>query len=72
MSDASEPTFSIGETKLFVSIIKNLTGDLQVCLLSFSLPLLFLALPSYLITFGRVFASNASIVLGFPSQFFHF
>jgi hypothetical protein len=36
MSDASDSTFTAGETKLLISIIKNLTGDLQVCLLSFS------------------------------------
>lgn len=31
MSDATDSTFSAGETKLLISIIKNLTGDLQVC-----------------------------------------
>lgn len=31
MSDAPDSTFSAGETKLLISIIKNLTGDLQVC-----------------------------------------
>jgi hypothetical protein len=36
MSDASDSTFTAGETKLLISIIKNLTGDLQVCLLSLS------------------------------------
>lgn len=34
MSDGTESTFSAGETKLLISIIKNLAGDLQVCLRS--------------------------------------
>lgn len=31
MSDAADTTFSVGETKLLISIMKNLEGDLQVC-----------------------------------------
>lgn len=31
MSEAVDSTFSAGETKLLISIIKHLTGDLQVC-----------------------------------------
>lgn len=31
MSEAADSTFSAGETKLLISIIKHLTGDLQVC-----------------------------------------
>ncbi|KAL2030454.1 hypothetical protein VTO58DRAFT_107808 [Aureobasidium pullulans] len=30
MSDAADTTFSVGETKLLISIIKNLEGDLQI------------------------------------------
>ena len=31
MSDAPDTTFSNGESKLLISIIKNLTGNLEVC-----------------------------------------
>jgi hypothetical protein len=37
MSDAPDSTFTAGETKLLISIMKNLTGDLQVRLLCFLL-----------------------------------
>jgi hypothetical protein len=37
MSDTPDSTFTAGETKLLISIMKNLTGDLQVRLLCFFL-----------------------------------
>lgn len=39
MSDAADTTFSVGETKLLISIMKNLEGDLQVCFHSLAIPL---------------------------------
>jgi hypothetical protein len=69
MSDAPDSTFTAGETKLLISIIKNLTGDLQVCLLSFLYASFSPAFPFHIAAFGCVLFSNA-VILHFSLHFF--
>jgi hypothetical protein len=68
MSDAPDSTFTAGETKLLISIIKNLTGDLQVCLLSLLYASDITAFSFHIATFGCVLFSNA-VILSPPLHF---
>ena len=63
MSDAPDTTFSNGESKLLISIIKNLTGNLEVCLFFFLCTSLFPALWFYNAMFGFVPKANATVML---------
>jgi hypothetical protein len=64
MSDAPDSTFTAGETKLLISIMKNLTGDLQVRLLCFfSFASVFPALSIRITTFDCILISNHDIQL---------
>jgi hypothetical protein len=62
MSDAPDSTFTAGETKLLISIIKNLTGDLQVRLLSFLYASDLPAFPFHIAAFDFVLFSNAFVL----------
>lgn len=66
MSDASDSTFTAGETKLLISIMKNLTGDLQVRLLCFScFASVFPAISFHITTFDCILIPNHDVRLPF-------